>query len=184
MNKKLSASFIKLIAALFVSAVAIIPSYSGTRGEKTFGIHGGYISRNSSAEIGLFFQYSFTEYFRLQPSADLSFRHRNRDSFLFDLNAQFPIPILSKSHFSLYPFAGLNFSSWNRHYNVPKPGSDEAWDEFNPGYNNRTNRFGANIGAGFDLKVNSTLKLNVEGGYTFVKANSGVRVLFGIGYVF
>ena len=184
MNKTLSASLIKLIFTTILCLTSVLPGYSGERGEKTFGIHGGYISRNSSAEIGLFFQYSFTEYFRLQPAAYLSFRHRDRDAFLFDLNAQFPIPVLTKTHFSLYPFAGLNFSSWNRHYDVPPVDGKPTWDEFNPEYSTRTNRFGVNVGAGFDLKVSSTLKLNLEGGYTFIKANSGLRVLLGIGYIF
>lgn len=171
---------IVLIAAATLTLVGM--SQSVQAGEKTFGLHGGYISRNESADIGLFFQYSFTKHFRLQPAADLVFRHRDRDAFIFDLNAQFPIPLLTHEKFSLYPFAGLNFSSWNRHYDTSV--SSDAWDNFNPEYSTRTNRFGANVGAGFDLKVSPTLKLNIEGGYTFIKSNSCVRALVGIGYVF
>lgn len=171
-----------LAAALFLTSG--IPAHAVEKGEKTFGVRTGYVSRNNSADLGLYFQYTFSKHFRLQPAADLVFRHKDRDAFMVDINAQVPIEF-SNDNFSLYPFAGLNFSSWNRHYNAGNDAPEfENPDEFSPEWSSRTNRFGVNVGAGFDLKVSSTLKLSLEAGYTFVKSNSGLRALVGIGYVF
>lgn len=152
------------------------PALGAERGEKTFGVRTGYVSRNRSADAGLFFQYTFSEHFRLQPSADIVFRHKNRDAFLVNINAQVPFA-MSAPNFSLYPYAGINYSSWNRH----QPNGD---DSFSDDVSSRTNRFGVNLGAGFDVKLSSTLKLSLEAGYTFVKSNSSVNILAGIGYVF
>lgn len=178
--------FIGLLLVAAMSVCAFGKAEASNKGEKTFGIHTGYISRNISGDVGLFFQYAFSKNFRLQPSADLVFRHNDRDAFLVDLNAQFPIGV-NDDNFSLYPFAGLNFSSWNHHYRAltePVETEDGIIGPFEVEKSSRTNRFGVNLGAGFDLKITSTLKVSIEATYTFVKSNSGLRVLAGIGYVF
>lgn len=174
---------IRLIVVCLAVFICTPATSAAQKGEKTFGVRTGYVSRNNSADIGLFFQYTFSEHFRLQPAADIIVRHNDRDAFIVDLNAQVPIDI-SGENFSLYPLAGLNFSSWNHHYSaIPTP-EEEMLEEFSPEWSSRTNRFGVNLGAGFDLKVSSTLKLSLEASYTFVKSNSGLRILAGIGYVF
>ena len=167
-----------VILAIAMAAFCAPASFASQKGEKVFGVRTGYISRNRSADLGLFFQYTFSEHFRLQPSADLVFRHHNREAFTVDLNAHVPIAVTGDD-FSLYPLAGINFSSWNHHFD-----SLEDGELITPEWSSRTNRFGANFGAGFDLKVTSTLKISIEACYTFIKSNSGVRVLAGIGYVF
>lgn len=172
--------FMTLILSFFTPT-----ANAAQKGEKTFGVHTGYVSRNNSADLGLYFQYTFSDHFRLQPSADIIFRHHDREAFTIDLNAQVPIGFDSDK-FSLYPFAGINFSSWNRHQPifefVPDEGEGQIIYEGNK--STRSNNFGVNLGAGFDLKISSTLKLSIEGGYTFVKRNSGVKVLVGLGYIF
>lgn len=175
-NMKIRTILRSILIIAFISTISL-PGYAAKKGEKTLGVRTGYVTRNNSADIGLYFQYTFSEYFRLQPAADMIFRHNGRDAFTFDLNAQFPIAIGSEK-FSLYPFAGLNYSSWNYNRNT----LDD--DGIQIVTNSRTNGLGANLGAGFDLNVSPTLKLSLEGEYTFVKRNSGVRILVGIGYVF
>ena len=170
-----------IITAIALSAAfffGVVDAEAASRGEKTFGVRTGYVSRNKSADAGLFFQYTFSEHFRLQPAADIVFRHDDRDAFMIDLNAQVPFA-MSTPNFSLYPFAGLNYSSWNYH----SPMQDTE-DRFSDDVTTRKNRFGVNLGAGFDLKLSETLKLNLEAGYTLVKSNSALRILVGIGYVF
>ena len=168
----------KLICLLlvFVAAIAGNEANAAQRGQKTFGVRTGYVSRNKSMDAGLFFQYTFSEHFRLEPAADIVFRHDDRDAFMIDLNAQVPFSFGTPS-FDLYPFAGLNFSSWNRHH-------PNEVSEFNDDVSTRANRFGVNLGAGFDLKVSDTMKLTLQAGYTFVKSNSAFRLLLGIGYIF
>lgn len=180
------------IVGIMTAIMTIMPLtevHAVEKGEKVVGVQFGYASRNSSADLGLFFQYTFSKHFRLQPQAQLVFRNKNRDAFLFDINAQVPIAFTSNK-FTLYPFAGLNFSSWNQHNIIGEVNIEENPE--NPeqpkleviSYSERKNSIGVNLGAGFDLKVSSSLKISLEAGYTFVKYNSGVRVLAGIGYIF
>ncbi len=174
-------NLVNIVLTAALSAIFFLSSPDATaaeRGEKTFGVRTGYVSRNKSADAGLFFQYTFSEHFRLQPAADIVFRHEDRDAFMIDLNAQVPFA-MSTANFSLYPFAGLNYSSWNYHYPAEIGG-----DRFSDDVTSRKNRFGVNIGAGFDLKLSETLKINLEAGYTLVKSNNALRILVGIGYVF
>ena len=93
---------IRNLALAFLMFFACASGFAAQKGEKTFGVRTGYVSRNNSADIGLFFQYTFSEHFRLQPAADIIFRHNDRDAFMVDLNAQVPIDI-SSENFSLYP---------------------------------------------------------------------------------
>ena len=173
----------KIVKTIVLTAVVMagmnVTANAAEKGEKVFGVRTGYVSRNNSADLGLFFQYTFSKYFRLQPSADLVFRHNDRDAFTVDINGQVPIDF-STSKFNLYPFAGLNFSSWNHHYKIMNPEVPDWTDQGS----SRSNYFGVNFGAGFDLNVSSTLRVSLEACYTFVKSNSGVRVLAGIGYIF
>lgn len=171
---KFSRFFILLIA--FVACLMTNDAQAAERGQKAFGVHTGYVSRNKSMDAGLFFQYTFSSHFRLEPSADIVFRHDDRDAYMIDLNAQIPFSF-SNSNFDLYPFAGLNFSSWNRHF-------PDNTSNFNDDVSTRANRFGLNFGAGFDLKVSNSMKLNLQAGYTLVKANSALRILAGIAYIF
>lgn len=175
--------YLRVILVGLLIFAATSNAEAGRKGEKIFGVHTGYVSRNRSADLGLFFRYAFSDNFRLQPSADMIFRHDDRDAFIVDLNAQYLINIGSEN-FSLYPFAGLNFSSWNRHIKMPEwnNGDDNNYEMGES--STRSNYFGVNFGAGFDLKVTSTLSLSIEAGYTLVKSNSGVRLLAGIGYIF
>lgn len=171
---KISRFLILCIAV--VACLTTNDAQAAERGEKSFGVRTGYVSRNKSMDAGLFFQYAFSSHFRLEPSADIVFRHDDRDAFMIDLNAQVPFSF-SNSNFDLYPFAGVNYSSWNRHF-------PDDMSNFNDDVSTRTNRFGLNFGAGFDLRVSSSLKLNLQAGYTLVKANSALRILVGIAYVF
>lgn len=172
-----------LLLTAFIFSMIAPCTFAAQKGEKTFGIRTGYVSRNRSADLGLFFQYTFSENFRLQPAADLVFRHDDRDAFLVDLNAQFPIGVNTET-FCLYPLAGLNFSSWNRHSKIWVPADEALGSIMQQEINKRTNRFGVNVGAGFDLNISESLKINLEAEYTFIKSNSGVRILAGIGYIF
>ncbi len=167
LSKRGAAVLVVALAAVFCSPM------TANAGEKTFGVKVGYAGRNESAVAGLFFQYGFSEHFRLAPEAECIFKSKDRDAFVFNVDGHFPFQFTG-TRASLYPLVGVNYSSWNKHFT-----------EFdNKDASERTNRFGLNCGAGFDLKVNSTLKINIEAKYTFIKANSGVQLTAGIGYMF
>jgi outer membrane protein X len=160
------------LAALMLNAPQ---KASASDHERTFGVKTGYISRNQSAVAGLFFQYRFSEHFRLAPEASLAFRSNDKDGFLIDVNCHFPIAKSGIMEF--YPLAGLNYSSWSQHQTFDEQvGSKDV--------TNRVSRFGLNLGGGMDFKITSTLKVKLELDYTLVKANSAFRATVGIGYNF
>jgi len=171
----------KLIKSVAIAIFALLclsmPGQAFAR-DNTFGVKTGYVSRNKSALAGIYFQYGFSEHFRLAPSAECVFRRDNRDAFIIDLDAQFPFSVSSTSGKSaLYPIAGVTYASWNRHLTKEESKRDDD-------VSTRTGRFGLNLGAGFELKVSPTLKLSLEAKYGLVKANSAFQLSLGIGYVF
>lgn len=174
----MSSKFLKTVILSLSLIAALIPAdANAAAGEKTFGVKTGYVSRNTSALAGLFFQYSFSDHFRIAPDAEVVFRHKDRDAFIVDLDCQFPFKFAQDGKTSLYPIAGLNYSSWNRH--MTKVEEDQTKD-----VSSRSGKFGLNLGAGFDLKCSSTLKLSLEARYSLVKSNSSVQISAGIGYIF
>ncbi len=166
----------KLLLAALVMLTAFGASAQMTRGEKSLGPKLGYISHNQSVAAGLVFQYALSSKLRLSPEIGCAFRHHNEDALLVDLNLHMPFNIGAGDHVSLYPLAGLAFNSWATH-NV-------FLDHDSSDVTTHVNRFGANLGAGFDLRCSSTLKLNIEAKYTFIKSYSTVVLTAGISYVF
>ena len=166
----------KSILAALVAVMAAMPAQAIiNKGEKSLGPKIGYASRNSSAVAGLVFQYTFSQHLRIAPEVGYVFRHKNQDAFLADINFHVPFGLLDTDKVALYPLAGLAFNSWALH------GHDSVEDV---DVTSHVNRFGLNLGAGFDLRCSSTLKLNLEAKYTLVKSYSSAYITLGISYVF
>lgn len=141
----------------------------------TFGIEGGYNSRYDTPVAGIFFNYNFTDHFRLGADADIAFRSKNYDAFLLDVDAHFPF--VKSSVVEFYPIAGVNFSTWSHH--IPASEIEDTDD-----VTTRTSNFGINLGAGVGFRVTQTLKINIQARYTLIEAKSGARITAGIGYIF
>lgn len=152
-----------------------MPADALARHEATFGVESGYASKNESAIAGLFFQYELTESIRIAPDAGFVFRHKNLDAFSANVNLHFPFAFPGRV-VGLYPLAGVNYSSWNRH-NID-------FDTDTDDVSTRVSRFGLNFGAGVELRPTSTLKLKAELKYNLIKSFSGYYVAVGIGYMF
>lgn len=176
----MSVRTIKAAAAAVIVAVimAMSPSTAAqaVKGEKSVGPRIGYISENNSATAGLFFQYAFSSHFRLAPEIGYVFRHDRKDAFMFDINAHFPFGFTGEK-VAFYPLAGLNYSSWNCHFDR------EEFDKIKD-VSTRKSRFGMNFGAGFDLRCSETLKLSLEAKYLLIKEFSCAQIGVGISYVF
>lgn len=164
-----------VLAALTAAAAALPASGAINKGEKSLGPKIGYVSHNSSVVAGLVFQYTFSEHLRISPEIGCAFRNDNQDAFLADVNFHVPFGLLDTDKVVLYPLAGLAFNSWALH------GHDVAREA---DVTTHVNRFGVNLGAGFDLRCMSTLKLNLEAKYTLVKSYSSAYVTVGISYIF
>lgn len=150
------------------------PICAAERGEKSLGLRGGYVTRNESALAGLYFQYNFTDFFRLSPNIDYVFRHHDEDALDLNLNAHFLFKVGTSGRFNMYPLVGVNYTSWNLHY------QDENSDDVTT----RDSRLSLNIGGGMEYYVTSTLKLNLEGKFQWAKHFNTGMFSVGIGYVF
>lgn len=163
------------VATLLAVSVCALPCQGAGKGEKSVGLRGGYTTANKSAVAGLYFQYSFSDHFRIAPDIDYSFRNNGTDAISLNLNAHVPFRFESEK-VALYPLAGLNYTSWNIHKRIEIEDNDDA--------KSRIDRLGLNIGGGVEYYVKPTLKLGFEGKYRWTRDyNSGVLNL-SIGYVF
>lgn len=169
--------YIKPVAAAIILAAAAFSGQSVAaqtqKGEKSFGPRVGYVSRNQSALVGLGFQYSFSSHVRIAPSADIIFRHRDKDGIAVNLDIHFPISIAPRASF--YPLAGFNYTSWGLHNNDADSGKDVT---------THSNSVGLNAGAGIDYRCNPSLKLALEARYTLIRHYPTAFVAASIAYVF
>lgn len=174
---RLKLILIRLTAVIALAAACGLTAQAQiVKGEKSVGPKLGYVSKNQSAVAGLVFQYAFSNHFRLAPELGYVFRHKDMDAFTFDINAHVPFGFTGEK-VAFYPLAGLNYSSWSRHF------KEEDMMEIKD-VSTRTARFGLNLGAGFDLRCSETLKLSFEAKYLLIKGFTTVAVTAGISYVF
>lgn len=156
-----------------IFATSATANAEGYAGEKTLGFLAGYNTYNRSAIAGFEFSYRFSRNFRLAPDVFYAFKNMQRDALVINVNAQFPIPCTGVV--TVYPFAGVNYSSWTiRHFN-PMTANDVS---------SRDSRFGLNAGAGADFRLKGNLRLGAEAYYTFIKAYGGAAVAAKIAYAF
>ena len=174
MNHITKRNILTAAIAIFVMALAPLTASAEGRGDKTVGLRGGYNTHNESAVAGLFFQYRFSEHFRLSPLVEYVFKHRDTDATSINLNAQFPIDF-AMDRWSFYPFAGVNYTNWSR---------DVVSEATRIRETQRDNKFGLNFGAGLECHVTSTLKLFVEAKYSLVEHHQAGAFMGGIGYLF
>lgn len=134
------------------------------KGEKTLGVTGGYATFNHSGYAGVYFQYTFVPHVRIAPEIGYIFRNDNKSGLAISCDMQFPFRLTRG--FNIYPLAGLTFNSWNY--------ADDGTD----------NRFGGDLGVGFDLYFTGNFKLNLQAKYSLMKNTSGAFIGLGFGYVF
>ncbi len=174
---KINKTITRLIVAATLAIASSLPSQAQiVKGEKSLGPKIGYASKNKSAVAGLVFQYSFSDHFRISPELGYIFRNNDMDAFTFDINAHVPFGFTGEK-VAFYPLAGMNYSSWSRHFRTQ--GLESSDD-----VSTRTARFGFNLGAGFDLRCSESLKLSIEAKYILMKRYSTAVITAGIAYVF
>lgn len=171
---KLRAAFSRVMALVIMVSCAYVCADAQTRrGEKSFGIKAGYMSRNVSGLAGLVFQYSFSEHVRISPQVAAVARHRDTDALLIDVDMQFPFSLRSERA-AIYPIVGVAFNSWSK----------KGFVEDDTDVTAHVNSLGCNAGVGFEYRCSSTLKLSLEGRYTLIRHNPNAQVAAGIAFVF
>lgn len=163
--------FLVIAAAVLSTVQANAQTF---RGQKSFGVDAGYISRNKSALAGIQFQYSFSSHFRVAPGARCIFRNNDRDAFQLDLDTHYPFNFTG-DRAALYPILGVNYSWWNDHTHDAESSEDVT---------TRKRNLGLNAGAGFEFTASSTLKVHIDARYSLVKSNSSMQLTLGIAYLF
>lgn len=156
----------KRLIFLIITIAAATSSLLAQSGEKTVGLLAGYTTESRSVVAGLFFQYRCSSLLRLAPDCQIAIKNNNRSAFIFNGNAHFLIKTSSKTN--IYPLVGLTYHNW-KYYNSDRENK---------------NRFGGNIGAGFEVMATSTLKLSVEAKYSLIKDFSSGNFFASIGYLF
>ncbi len=176
---------------MFTFAIMIAASASAdaqvTKGQKSLGVKGGYVTRNNAPSAGLQFEYTFSKRFILAPSVDYVFRHEGCDGLLFNIDYHGPWNLTTDGRWYVYHVIGVNYASWNRHLpkgmeNMSRAGEMDS--DTDDDVTMRKNRFGLDVGAGLAWYAKPTLKVSLEGKFNWVKNyNTGIFTL-GISYVF
>lgn len=151
------------LAALAVVMLLALSSFA-QRGEKTFGIAGGYAGYNDGGFTKLYFQYSFNQHVRLAPEIGYVFRNEGKSAFEAAADVHFPFRLARG--FNIYPLAGVSFNSWS----LPDRST--------------LNRAGFDFGAGLELYLTNHLKLSAQAKYGLMNDTGGLFAGLGIGYVF
>lgn len=177
---KLFIKYLRPICTLFAILPLLMSSAPAAkaqcvRGQKSFGVDAGYVSRNKSVVAGIQFQYGFSSHFRVAPGARCIFRNNDRDAIQLDLDTHYPFNFTG-NRAAFYPIIGLNYSWWNSHNRT-----EDAPDE---DVSTRKRNFGLNAGAGFEFTASPTLKIHIEARYSMVKSNSSAQLTAGIAYIF
>lgn len=168
---------LKLLLILIAASVSF-PSFvaqaaSDDTPSKTLGVLGGYNTRNKSGEAGIFFQYRFSNRFRIAPNITYITRRKGIDALDININAHFPL-LKNSGRFNIYPLAGISYTSWNSHTDIDSTDDNRE----------RSNKFGINMGGGIEAAVTPTLKLRFEGKWVAAKHACTGDFSIGIGYMF
>ncbi|MBO4945695.1 MAG: outer membrane beta-barrel protein [Muribaculaceae bacterium] len=164
---------------LFPAALAAILTASAASAaethQKVFSIYGAYTSNNRSAIAGLNLSYRMSEYVRLAPSVDYTFRHHGIDAYNISLDYQLPLRLTATSDVNFYPLAGIGYTAWTRKMEAGTVRTESS---------ERTNRFGFNVGGGLEFFSTPTMRLGVEATWRYRKGYSTGVFSVSIGYVF
>lgn len=159
------------VAAVMMGCVWCAAEAQSVKGGMATGAKVGYVSENSSASLSAFYHISFSQRFRLSTEIGGIIRNHNKEAFTLDLNAHIPFTFTG-DNVVFYPLAGLNFSSWGKHFRSPEYGSSSK----------HYNRLGLNFGAGFELRCSSRIKMLFEAKYCLIKSFSSAQIAAGISY--
>ena len=135
--------------------------------------YGMYSNRNEFG-LGVFGQYEFIDQWRGALSANYYLEQNDISSWDVSANVHYVYPL--PSGFNVYPLAGLCFDyvHSNVHY-INFEGKIQS-------YTRTTSRIGLNIGGGVEYRLNSSLKVNGELKYQFVKGYNRPVISIGLGY--
>ncbi len=145
------------LALFMICAVSV--SFA-QKGSLVGGVQLVHASAFDNMGLGVKVQYHITNHWRVEPSFDITFKHRGMT--MWDVNANVHYVFNVVNNFNIYPLAGLTFSHWT----------------------GDTNCFGANVGMGAEYYINSHWGVFSEVKYQLIPDYNQSLTSIGVNYKF
>lgn len=158
----------KKLILLAAMAMTCAMGLEAAVGDMSAGMQFSYASKNSMIGLGVNYQIEVVRNLRVQPEFIYFFENKHISDYNVNLNLQYLIP--TSSYVKIYPMAGFSYVNFTTH-NKELP-------------NGHTDKFGANVGLGFEYMINPNFRFYTEQRFHIIKDwNEGVTAL-GLRYAF
>lgn len=155
---------------LIIVAIVAITSVMGLRaaeGDMALGLQFNYASKNSMIGLGVVYQVEPVRNFRIAPEFIYYFENNNLSDYNVNINFHYLIP--TSSNVNIYPLAGFSYVNFKDSYG---------------GVSTHTNRYGANVGIGFEYMINNKFKFYTEERFHIIKHWNESVTSLGLKYFF
>ena len=149
-----------LAATCFFTALA-------AEGDMAAGINFNYASKNSMIGLGAVFQIEPVRNFRIVPEFIYYFENKHLSDYNVNINLHYLIPTSSSTR--IYPLAGFSYVNFKDSYG---------------GTSVHTNRYGANVGLGFEYMINQNFRFCTEQRFHILKHWNESVTSLGLKYAF
>ena len=156
----------KKFLLLFLSMMLVSTASFAEEGDKWVGVNfnGGFHSDYTNYGVGIKGQYEVKENLRLEAAANYFFKHEGVSMWDVNLNAQYLIHL--NDDVNIYPIVGPTIMTWKGN-----------------GFFEYTTKFGVNLGAGIEYRLNDQLKANLDVKYQYIKDIDRPVVSLGVAYL-
>lgn len=162
----------KLIALLAFASLLFAPlAQAQSHNSMSLGVSTGYLFDCENVQGGIFMHLPIAKNWRVGASIDYAFSNHNRSNLEISGDIHYLVPFAGR--FSFYPLGGIAFQSWRGNAFQ----SDKS-------LSNTINKFGINLGAGFEMNLSRNLDLHIEGKYIFIDRFHQANISIGLGYKF
>ncbi|MBR1804379.1 MAG: porin family protein [Muribaculaceae bacterium] len=157
----------KKLLLLTVMALSCALSMNAAAGDMAVGMQFSYASKNSMMGLGVNYQIEVVRNLRVQPEFIYYFENKKISDYNVNLNLQYLIP--TSNYVRIYPMAGFSYVNFTQKGILN---------------DSHTDKFGANIGLGFEYAINQNFRFYTEQRFHILKNwNEGVTAL-GLRYAF
>ena len=153
----------KTVFSLFVLVMSL--SVFAQKGEKAIGLNLGYGSQIKSPSIGVKFNYGITDQIGLSPSFNYYFKKDGTSEWEINVDAHYLFNVAPKV--TVYPLAGLTFTSWRFDWGDLFDGLGDYIDNSSSTSSSVT-RFGVNLGGGIGYELSNNISIGLELKYCII----------------
>ena len=157
----------KKLILVAIIAITSLMGLHAAEGDIAAGLQFNYASKNSMIGLGVVYQIEPVRNFRIAPEFIYFFENNNLSDYNVNINFHYLIPTSSNS--CIYPLAGFSYVNFKDSY-----GS----------FSTHTNRYGANVGIGFEYTINPKFKFYTEERFHIIKHWNESVTSLGLKYCF